>query len=423
MKVLLVNKFHYYKGGSETSYFSLANGLGRLGHEVSFFSMKDEKNLPCAQSEYFIEQIDYNDEKSILNNIRNGISLLYSFEAKRKFEELLQLIQPDIVHLNLVHHQITMSILDAPSLRNIPVVYTAHDYSLICPAYTMIDGSGTVCGECKSGKFLSCITKKCIKNSRVKSVLAASEAFINKKRNSYERIDAVIAPSCYMREQLVEGGICEKKIIAMPNCISPEDYQGYARSFADKMESPYFVYFGRLSKEKGIRLVVDAFERANLPTWRLVIVGEGPEKNELEGEVDRRSLNGRIEFVGYKQGDCLKTIVAGAAFSITFPIWRETLSFSVIESMALGTPVVGSAIGGIPENIIEGRTGYLVSPRNVQQLTEIMKRSSRLDFEQYNSLQKECMKHVRQNCSQEEYINSVVALYQSLLSKHSDGME
>lgn len=144
MRVLLVNKFHYLKGGAETYNFALAEGLRSLGHEVAFFSMRHPDNLPCAQERYFVERREYNGGTSPLKKAADGLALVYSREARRRFQELCAEFRPDVVHMSNVHRQITLSILDAPYLREgrVPVVYTAHDYILCCPAYLAYGGAG-----------------------------------------------------------------------------------------------------------------------------------------------------------------------------------------------------------------------------------------------------------------------------------------
>lgn len=116
MKIILVNKFHYLKGGSETYYFGLAEGLKALGHEVHYFAMEGPDNVPCEDEDLFVSSKDYNGPTSFAQKINAAASLVYSKEAKHKFQALCERVQPDIVHMNLVHRQITLSILDAPYL-------------------------------------------------------------------------------------------------------------------------------------------------------------------------------------------------------------------------------------------------------------------------------------------------------------------
>ena len=178
MKVILVNKFHYLKGGSETYYFGLAEGLKAFGHEVHFFAMEGPDNVPCEDEDLFVSPKDYNGPTSLSQKVSAAASLVYSKEAKQKFQALCERVQPDIVHMNLVHRQITLSILDVPYLKahHVPVLFTSHDYILVCPSYVMLDGSGDVCDACLGGKFVNCLKRRCVKGSTAKSAMGLLEA-------------------------------------------------------------------------------------------------------------------------------------------------------------------------------------------------------------------------------------------------------
>ena len=176
MKILLVNKFHYMKGGSERYYFTLAEGFKKLGHEVIFFAMQDEKNIPCEQSGYFVSNASVGGGiKSKLNMV---LHIAYSKQAYNNMKALLNAEKPDLVILNLVHKQITLSIIDAIKEydKNLPIFWTMHDLITVCPAYTMLDGSGNICEKCLHGDFSNCVKNRCIKGSRLMSMLSEYEA-------------------------------------------------------------------------------------------------------------------------------------------------------------------------------------------------------------------------------------------------------
>ena len=177
MKVLLVNKFHYKKGGSETYYFTVAEALKARGHEVVFFAMKDdEKNIPCEQEKYFVSNAAVRGGiKSRLNMI---IHIAYSKEAYENMKNILQNEKPDLVILNLIHKQITLSIIDAIKEYNskMPIFWIMHDLITICPSYTMLDGKGNICEKCLQGSFSPCVENRCIKGSKLMSILSKYEA-------------------------------------------------------------------------------------------------------------------------------------------------------------------------------------------------------------------------------------------------------
>lgn len=421
MRIVLVNKFHYRKGGAETYYLTIGEKLKEMGHEVAYFSMKHPNNLPCAQEKYFVTQREYNNVKNPLMAARDGLALLYSNEAKHNFEELCGDFKPDIVHMSNVHRQITLSILDAPYLseHHVPVVYTAHDYVTICPGYLMLDGSGKVCDACLDGKYRHCIEKVCVKGSRAKSALAAAEASFNRRRHMNEKIDKVIAPSRFMRLKLVEGGWPEDKVVFMQNFASDEILER-ASSTGDSTDRkhPYVLFFGRLSHEKGIDVLVHAFIKAlpNLPSGlRLVIAGDGPEKDAIESFV--KETHAPIELVGYKTGEELKSLVAGALLAVSPSVWRENMPYSIIEALAEGTPVIGSRIGGIPELISDDETGWLCELGDKSSLANVLVQGVQAagNVTTYNLMQTHCRSYVIDHCAQGDYMEGLVELYKELI--------
>lgn len=430
MRILLVNKFFYRKGGAETYFFALAEGLKALGHEVSFFSMHHPDNLPCEQSEYFVSQREYVGKTSALEKVKAASSLVYSFEAKRKFEMLLEDFKPDVIHMNNVHRQITLSILDAPYLKahRVPVVYTAHDYILICPSYTMVNGLGTVCDACLDGHFKHVIKKTCVKDSKSKSALAFLEASFYRYHHSYSKINKIIAPSGFMKRKLEQGGYDDGRVVMLQNFLT-ESQMDMARlvtnnhkfedvTFEDVNRKPYFLFFGRLSREKGILTLVRAFlsvkDRLG-DAWQLRIVGEGPERMSIEQLVAEHHAENCVHLLGYKTGEDLQRQVGNARFSVLCSEWRENMPYSGLESLAAQTPIIGARIGGIPELVVDGETGFQYEAGNQQELAEMLVRAAAVDRQRYETMQGACSNYVDGRCKQDDYVQRLVELYESLI--------
>ncbi len=421
MRILLVNKFHYRKGGAETYYLTVGSELERMGHEVAYFSMRYPDNLPCKWDKYFVTQREYNNVKNPLKAARDGVALIYSPEAKRNFQALCEEFRPDVVHLNNVHRQITLSILDAPYLREnkVPVFYTAHDYVTVCPGYLMLDGDGRVCDAClEDGRYRHCIENRCVKGSRAKSALAAMEASFNRAHKSNRRIDRVIAPSRFMRSKLIEGGWPEGKVVFLQNFADDSILDRAANAGADATdrENPYLLFFGRLSAEKGVDTLLRAFDAAlpNLPQdMRLVVVGDGPDAANFKALASSLGCASRIEFAGYQTGGALQAYVERASLAIASSRWRENMPYSIVEAFAAGTPVVGTDIGGIPELVDEGETGFICEPGGVQSMADAISRGTHafLDRSAYSMLQRNCRSYVMENCSREKFMNDLVNLY------------
>lgn len=421
MRILLVNKFHYRKGGAETYYLTVGSELERMGHEVAYFSMRHPDNLPCRWDKYFVTQREYNNVKSPLKAARDGMALIYSPEAKRSFQALCEEFRPDVVHLNNVHRQITLSILDAPYLREnkVPVFYTAHDYVTVCPGYLMLDGGGRVCDAClEDGRYRHCIERCCVKGSRAKSALAAMEASFNRAHKSNRRIDRVIAPSRFMCSKLIEGGWPEDKVVFLQNFADDAILDRAANAGADATdrENPYLLFFGRLSVEKGVDTLLRAFDAAlpSLPQdMRLVVVGDGPDAADFKALASSLGCASRIEFAGYQTGGALQAYVERASLAIASSRWRENMPYSIVEAFAAGTPVVGTDIGGIPELVDEGKTGFICDPGDVQSIADAISRGVSAFLEQpaYARLQQNCRSYVMENCSREKFMSDLVNLY------------
>lgn len=444
MRILLVNKFFYRKGGAETYFFALAEGLQALGHDVAFFSMQHPNNEPSYWSKYFVSEKDYVGDISAFKKVQEASTLIYSFEAKRKFEALLEEFKPDVIHMNNVHRQLTLSILDAPYLKkhHVPVVYTAHDYILLCPAYTMVNGRGEVCDACLDKHFIHATKNVCVKGSRAKSALATVEAEFLKFHHAYSKIDLIIAPSQFMKSKLDEGRFASKTI-TMQNFLTDSQMAMGARvanthKFEDAQAGarPYFLFFGRLSKEKGILTLVKAFLRAAglgksagaesgagagdevLPgTWDLHIVGDGPEREAIERLIASAGpqAESRIHLLGYKSGEDLQREVGNARFSVLSSEWRENMPYSGLESLAAQTPIIGANIGGIPELVEEGKTGFTFESGNIADLRDGLLKAAVVSQSAYGAMQHQCAEYVTARCSQQIYVKQLDVQYANLI--------
>lgn len=444
MRILLVNKYFYRKGGAETYFFALAEGLRALGHEVAFFSMRHPNNEPSYWSKYFVSEKDYVGDISAFKKVQEASTLIYSFEARRKFEALLEEFKPDVIHMNNVHRQLTLSILDAPYLKkhHVPVVYTAHDYILVCPAYTMVNGHGEVCDACLDKHFIHAVKNACVKGSRAKSALATMEAEFLKFHHAYDKIDLIVAPSKFMKSKLDEGGFAGKTV-AMQNFLTDSQMAMGARvanthKFEDAQAGarPYVLFFGRLSQEKGILTLVKAFLQAAgleryadsdaaaghkgfLPdTWDLHIVGDGPEREAIEQLIASAGPEAvsRIRLLGYRTGEDLQREVGNARFTVLSSEWRENMPYSGLESLAAQTPIIGACIGGIPELVVEGETGFAFKSGNVDDLTKTFLKASLVNEINYQSMQQACAKYVDERCGQDAYVRLLSNAYAGLLN-------
>ncbi len=404
MKILLVNKFHYLKGGSEKYYFELANLLREKGHQIAFFSMKNKKNVETGEKEYFVNEIDLNTGSKL-----KALDVIYSKENKKKMIEALEDFKPDIVHVNNFQRQLSESIIEAVNERKIPVIYTAHDVQAICPAITMLDRDKEICELCKNGKYLNCIKKKCIKDSSLKSILGAIEGKYYRIKKVYnKKIAYIITPSKFYRQKLIEDGIKANKIEAIHNYIDVNQYN------LQTDDQGYALYIGRLSKEKGILNLIEAF--SNLKNEKLYIAGDGPERERIENIIKDRHLEKNILLLGYLNQDQVKEYLRKARFVVVPSIWYENCPYSILETQAIGKPVIGTNIAGIPELVQDKVNGLTYQYDDIKELEEKMKIlfENRSLAEEYGKRAKEI---ATKEYSKEKYYSKIVEIYEKAIKE------
>ena len=349
MKILMINKFLYPNGGSETYIFKLGAWLEGQGHQVQYFGMEHEGRCVGNRAGAYTRGMDFHGG-SKLDQLTYPIRTIYSREARKKIRMVLDDFQPDVCHLNNFNYQLTPSILleiarwRRQTGKACRIVYTAHDYQLVCPNHMLYDPNACRCCEkCLGGSYLPCIRGRCIHGSRAKSMVGAAEAAFWRMNGAYRYIDVIICCSAFLKTKMDTNPLFAGKTVVMHNFV---DKTGPAP--ADKKD--YILYFGRFSREKGIRTLLDVCRE--LPELRFVFAGSGPLEREVNGAANVRN-------VGFQRGEALEKLIREARFSIYPSEWYENCPFSVMESQMLGTPVLGARIGGIPELIRDGETGEL----------------------------------------------------------------
>ena len=408
MKILLVNKYHYVKGGSETYYFGLANLLTKLGHEVIFFAMADKNNHPCKDEQFFVSNVDFNGKTSKMQKVKAGFRVLYSFEAKKSISALIEKEKPDIVHINLVHRHITLSIIRAIKKYNIPIVYTVHDLNCVCPNHEMLV-NGKVCELCLKGKYRNCIKQKCVKGSTVKSALGAIEAINYKRMKIYDDIDLYITPSYFYKKKLEESGIIHPEIVHIKNFL-PLD----TKFKNDNEDKNYLLYFGRISEEKGIITLLKAMEKLQNNT-PLYILGTGPIEEQVKEYIKAHNLEEKVKMFGFKSGDELKKFVAQAKCIILPSEWYENGPYAIMEAMSQGKPVIVSRFGGLPEIVEDQKTGFICNPFDSEDLKNCIEKVCNLTADEYKAMSNTAVLNAKRDFDADTYGKTLIAHYERLI--------
>ncbi len=359
MVILLINKYFWRKGGSESVFFNEMAMLESAGNSVIPFSMHGDNNESSQYSKYFVSEVDYS-KSGLKNRLTSAAKIIYSFEAKRKMEQLLSEQSIDLSHFHIFQHQISPSVFGPLKKRNVPIVLTLHDLKPICPNYKMYV-NGAVCEACKGRKFINCFTNRCTKGSALGSFVNTIEMYFHYAMGYYQNVDRYIAVSRFYRDKMIEFGFDAEKISYLPNYIDSSEYD------PSQPDKGYMLYFGRLSEEKGINVLFDAAR--SLPCVPVYIVGTGPLEDQLRQQADSEGLS-NIHFWGFKTGAELKQLLTQAMAVVVPSEWYENCPMTILEAFAAGRPVIGSDIGGIPELIDEGVDGFVFPPGDSNALAE-----------------------------------------------------
>lgn len=352
MKVLMVNKFLYPKGGAETYMLELGAWLSRNGCELQYFGMADEKNTVSNELGLYTHPLDFHRKSPAV--ITYPARIIDSGEARRELSALIDRFHPDIIHFNNINFQLTPSVIEAAHAKGVRCVQTVHDLQMLCPNHLMYNVSTEApCENCLTKGLTSCIKERCIHGSLIKSILGAYEARYWERRNVYSLVDRYICPSQFMESMLLKRDIYKGKTVFLRNFVS------LSSPAAESEKGDYVLSFGRLSPEKGLRFVLAA-ARA-LPGIPFVIAGSGPLEDDCK-TAEAECPN--VRFVGFKTGKALNDLIEGARFSLYPSVCYENCPMSILESQSLGTPVIASSLGGIPELVDDGNTGLIVDVKS-----------------------------------------------------------
>lgn len=403
-RLLSINNYHYRRGGAEAVYFDHDSLFRSLGWQTAFFSMQHPQNVGSEHERFFVDEIELGHDYSLFSKLAMAPKIIYSLEARRKLNKLLDTFPADIAHVHSVYHHISPSILPLLHDRGIPVVLTAHDLKLLCPAYTMLS-QGEVCEACKPDKVWNVARRRCIKGSLALSALIGLESSVHRLLGIYGRnVARVVTPSRFYRDKFVEWGWPERQVEYIPNYVYVEQF------VPDYTPGDYVLYFGRLVRDKGVHTLIAAAARAGV---RVKIAGTGPAAEEFQQLA--QDLRADTEFLGFQSGEDLHALIRGARAVALPSEWYENAPISVLEAYALGTPVIGADIGGIPEMIDAGSTGWLFASGNAEELAAALTAAAALRPADYAAMGRAARARVESDYTATGYRTAMQQLYATLL--------
>lgn len=400
MKILMVNKFLYPRGGSESYMLSLGAHLEKMGHEVEYFGMYDEKNTKGNSAEKYTQNMDFHSNRA--GRFLYPFKIIYSFEAKKKIMQVIERFKPDIVHMNNINFQLTPSIIYGIKKKKIPLVQTVHDYQMICPNHLLYNfDKNCPCEKCVNGSLISCIKNKCIHGSAVKSVLGVVEAKLYSWLRTYKKVDLFICPSNFLEKKLLVAKKYYKgKTKTIHNFINKE-----ALAPSDSKAEDYIVFVGRLSKEKGIGYLAETARL--LPEYTFRVAGNGPDEDILKNIPN-------IKLEGFLTGEKLTELMRNAKILLLPSVCYENCPLSILEAHSMGVPVVTMNSGGMAELVKDGVTGTLVNEPTPEKIALKIKETVENE-DYYKSLRENCRNEKDNILSVETYSDILIGEYEKLI--------
>ena len=411
MRILLVNKYLYPKGGAETYTFKLGEYLTRAGHSVQYFGMYDEKNIVSNSANQYTRNMDFHAAKA--ERFLYPLRIIYSFDSRKKIGRVIDSFRPDIIHMNNINFQLTPSIIDEAVKRDIPIVQTVHDLQMLCPNHLMFSvRTKTPCEKCLNGSKLNCIAGRCIHGSLVKSIIGAAEAWLYAAKGTYAKVDKYICPSEFIESMLLKKKrfgkqLYKGKTAAIHNYIELPEVN------SDYKKDDYVLFFGRLSEEKGVDMLVRACRA--LPDIRFKVAGGGPMEEAVKNIPN-------VEFVGFKTGGELHRLIAEAKFSVYPSLWYENCPLSILESESFGTPVICTSLGGMPELVEDGVTGRVIPEAEPETLAQAIEELY-TDGELCRSMSENCRIKRSEMITLESYGKMIEDIYREAIESHKNGLK
>jgi glycosyltransferase involved in cell wall biosynthesis len=399
--LLSINNYYYPRGGAEVVFFRHNGMLHDAGWDVVPFAMNHRMNIGGERSE-FVSEIEYGRESDgLATRLRKGLKAVYSFEARSKLARLIDRSGPDLCHAHNVYHHLSPSILGLVRSRGIPLVMTLHDLKIACPAYSMLTHDG-VCERCKDGRLYQVVTNRCMKGSLALSALVMLESYLHLALGSYLRnVDRFLVPSRFYLHKLVEWGFPAERFEYVPNFVAAESFE------ARYAPGARFVYFGRLSPEKGIATLIRAAAEAQVG---IDVIGTGPAESELRALAAGRD----VRFLGYLTGTKLNAAVSSARAVVVPSEWYENAPLAVLEGAALGKPLIVARIGGLPELVVEGESGWSFESRSVSDLAATLRRVARLSDADVAAAGMAARRRIEDEFSPQRYLERIRGVYSRL---------
>lgn len=401
MKIAMAGQNYFIKGGSDRVLLETEKMLRYYGHEVAPFCGANEENISSEWREFFPKK-EVTLSSPRLDDI---VRYVYNFDAKKAAREFIATFRPDIFHCHIYYGKLSSSILSEVAQAGIPLVQTIHEYKVVCPTY-QLNSNGSICEKCANFKFYNVLKNRCNRNSIIRSAASMAESYVSYACGSISKIDKFIAVSDFQRRKVISMGVPSQKIATIHNFVDVDEF------VPEYTAGKYFIYFGRIEKEKGIWVLLAAFLK--LKNITLLVVGTGSEYLGAKEYCSKNAMS-NVHFSGFASREQLGDLVRGAIASIVPSVWYETFGLSAAESLAYGKPVIAAEIGGLPEVLSPGEDSILVEAGSVDGLVAAIEKvhSMKLNVEEMGRAGR---LNVGRKFSKPIHYEKLSALYRSVMS-------
>ncbi|WP_422659330.1 glycosyltransferase family 4 protein [Paenibacillus sp. EC2-1] len=395
-KVLLVHNY-YQQGGGEDKVFAQEEALLRSnGIEVELYTVHN----------------DLINNQTLMNKAKMALDATWSSTEYKRIKKKLMDMKPDVVHVHNFFPIISPSIYYACNHLNIPVVQTLHNYRLMCPAATFLR-ENKVCEKCMTGSLINSVINGCYRGSRVQTVPLVTMISLNRMLGTWgNKVNRYIALTEFSKRKFIEGGIPEDKITVKPNFISTNDNTESMRT----INQNYLLYVGRISAEKGVRNLLEAWQHIkDQKNMKLLIVGEGPEKEQLSMLYAHKN----VEFVGNQPSNKVLEYMKDAKYLIVPSIWYEGFPMTIVEAYSVGTPVICSQIGSLQEVVHNEVTGFHFVHDDIQDIQRVI--GDAINYKDYYSMREKVIEVFQNNYTEEINYKLLEDIYRSVIKENNNG--
>lgn len=408
MRIIIANYRYFIAGGPEKYMFKFIEAAEKRGIEVIPFSVANPQNVETPYSKYFAkprsDALMYADTKKSVKNIIGMIrATVWNYDAEKRLRKLIRDTNPDAVYILHEINHLSPSIIRAAKKEGVPVVHRISDFFMLCAKYDFLCDN-EICESCIHGNYKKAIKKRCVKGSRIGTLLRVFAMKLYKKAKIFEKVDQYICTCEFSKGKLIEGGVNKEKISCIPTFIDATQIEPCYE------HNKYFLFLGRMAHQKGTIYAIEAMNYLKSTDYTLKITGEisdSQEDQKIWKYIKDNNLEDKIIFTGFKHGKELEDLISKATCIVCPAIWYENMPNTVIEAYAHGKPVVASRIGSLAEIVVDNETGLLFEMKNSKEMAQ--KLQMFVDDEELSSkLGKQARTKCEKDYNEDKHMNAVI---------------